>query len=56
MEVGLQSKSWCGTVNNYSEIDEDMLKSLVDKGMATYLVYGHEVAPGTGTLHLQVYV
>lgn len=43
---------WCFTLNNPSP------SSLLSLGpeLYTYLVYGREVAPSTGTLHLQGYV
>lgn len=48
-------RSWCFTVNNYTADDEDALRSLHDQG-AVYLVFGREVAPETGTPHIQGYV
>lgn len=45
-------RNWCFTINNWSPEDTARLDSLTVK----YLVYGKEVAPGTGTLHLQGYV
>lgn len=45
-------RAYVFTWNNYTSDDEKALQSL-DCG---YLVYGHETAPSTGTLHLQGYV
>lgn len=44
---------FCFTLNNYTPAEEDALKANLD---ITYLIYGHEVAPGTGTPHLQGYM
>lgn len=41
------------TVNNYLPEDEEKLRSFED---CVYLIYAREVAPKTGTLHLQGYV
>jgi len=45
-------RSWCFTLNNYTADEEAYLQSLDVK----YLVYGREVAPTTGTKHLQGFV
>lgn len=50
-----QSKYWCFTLNNYTEEDEEKIQGFVPES-ATYLVYGRERAPSTGTPHLQGYV
>lgn len=49
-----QSRRWCFTHNNYSQADIDSLVSKADS--TKYLVFGREVAPTTGTPHLQGYV
>jgi len=49
----IRAKGWVFTVNNYTDDDESSLKSLVIDGAATYVTYGREVAPRTGTRHLQ---
>jgi len=41
------------THNNYIEDDLDHYKALVDNHVAKYIILGREVAPGTGTRHLQ---
>lgn len=43
------------TYNNYTEIGEEALKQWLALN-AKYAVYGHEVAPTTGTPHLQGYI
>lgn len=45
------STKWCFTLNNYTEDDEKAIQEWDVK----YLVYGREVAPNTGTKHLQGY-
>lgn len=45
-------KGWCITVNNYT--DEDILK--FSNVVFEYSIYGKEVAPTTGTPHLQGYL
>ena len=47
----MKSTSYCFTINNYSNADENLLKDLPYK----YLVYGREVGEN-GTPHLQGYV
>lgn len=45
-------RAYCFTVNNYTAEDEAQLDGLDCK----YMIYGHEIAPTTGTPHLQGYV
>lgn len=47
-----RTRGWCFTINNYTDEDIDRLANLD----CQYLVYGKEVAPTTGTCHLQGYV
>lgn len=47
----MKSTSYCFTINNYSNADENLLKDLPYK----YIVYGREVGE-SGTPHLQGYV
>lgn len=50
-----RSRGWCFTVNNYTDGQIDMLNSIpVDS--FHYLCFGKEIAPTTGTPHLQGYV
>ena len=44
---------WCFTLNNYTEEEEECIKALPD---IKYMIYGHEIAPETGTPHLQGYI
>lgn len=43
------------TLNNYTDIDEHMLKAWCSTGAVRFLIYGYETAPTTGTPHLQGY-
>lgn len=47
------SRNYVFTVNNYND---DSLKALLACKSLSYLVYGKEIAPSTGTPHLQGYV
>lgn len=47
-----RSRAWVFTLNNYNDDHEAQIQNLECK----YLVYGHEVAPTTGTPHLQGFV
>ena len=47
-----KSRDYCFTVNNYTPEDETRIQAVECK----YLVYGREIAPGTGTPHLQGYI
>jgi len=51
-----QSVNWCFTLNNPTEDDESFLSSLWTDGKCTYLVFGRETAPETGTPHLQGFI
>lgn len=50
-----RSQNWVFTLNNYSSLDESLLASLVDDGVAQYVCYGREVGE-SGTPHLQGFV
>ena len=52
----LQSRRWTWTLNNYTEEEETAIKSLTEEKGVTYLLYGQELAPQSGTPHLQGYV
>lgn len=56
MPVGSRAKRWTFTLNNPTEEDEQRLGGIVSGGLGEYLVYGRELAPDTGTPHLQGYV
>lgn len=49
-------RRFCLTLNNYSTDEEDYFKSIADDPKVRYLCYGREVAPGTGTPHMQAYL
>lgn len=46
------SRNWCFTVNNY---DDDIIEHINDID-CKYLLYGKEIAPTTGTPHLQGFI
>ena len=46
------AKNWTFTFNNYTEFVERHIK---ESELFNYLIYGHECAPTTGTIHLQGY-
>lgn len=51
-----EAKHWAGcTLNNYTEVEEASFIAKIQP-LATYYVYGKEVAPTTGTPHLQFMV
>lgn len=45
-------RNYCFTLNNYTKEDTDMLKGSL---LFTYIIFGEEIAPTTGTPHLQGY-
>jgi hypothetical protein len=47
-----KARAWVFTFNNYTDADESTIQGID----STYLVYGREVAPTTGTPHLQGYI
>lgn len=51
---GKKARSLCWTLNNYSNADVESLRIYAKE--CKYLVFGYEVAPTTGTPHLQGYV
>lgn len=50
------SRRYVGTKNNYTEQDIVSLVNFFHNPNCVYLVYGEEVAPTTGTPHLQIYI
>lgn len=50
------AKHWCFTCNNYTDADLLRLRSVYAEGKVVFLVWSQEVAPETGTPHLQGYV
>lgn len=55
-ETGKQYRAFVFTLNNYTDDDIEYLKSWFGNGRVRYLVCSKEVAPMTGTPHLQGYV
>lgn len=49
------AKRWCFTLNNYTDSDITRLQTNSEK-YKCYIKYGKEVAPETGTRHLQGYI
>lgn len=47
-------RAFCFTWNNYTEDDVDFLRGLTTR--LTYIIFGREIAPTTGTPHLQGYL
>lgn len=45
--------NWTFTLNNYRDEDFDHLEQLYRQNHFKYLIYGKEVCPTTGTIHLQ---
>lgn len=56
MPAEVRSKFWLFTFNNYDAAGFDYAGALLAIPNLTYLVYGHEIAPVTGTPHLQGYL
>ena len=50
-----RSKYWTITLNNYEDSDLAQWRSVVAEGKATYICWQKEIAPTTGTPHLQAY-
>lgn len=48
-------RAWCFTLNNYTSVDEEHIQHVIST-LARYVVYGREIAPETGTKHLQGYI
>lgn len=50
-----RAQYWVFTLNNYTEEEESLLSTLVsdENNCIAYLAYGREIAPSTGTPHLQ---
>lgn len=45
--------NWTFTLNNYRQEDFEHLEVLYSHGHFKYLIYGKEICPTTGTIHLQ---
>lgn len=55
MKKGKQARRWCFTWNNPPE-DNVVIKSFIEMSHCSYYVIGYEIAPTTGTKHLQGYM
>lgn len=51
-----QGKRWSATLNNYSNENLEYLQSLHGDMHLRYIIIGKEIAPSTGTPHLQIYL
>lgn len=51
-----RSRGYCFTLNNWTNDDVAQLMELTEDGFVSYLVIGFEIAPTTGTPHLQGYM
>lgn len=51
--MSLQGRRWVFTCNNYTDESEASFISFAGSDYVSYLVYGRETAPTTGTRHLQ---
>jgi len=57
IEKGSKNRRFCFTVNNYTETDLKEFHLLAESlGKHRYICYGLEVAPTTGTKHIQGYI
>lgn len=54
--MGDRSDSWCFTLNNYTDETVLHLQLLFESEQVLYAIIGYEVAPTTGTRHIQGYV
>jgi len=55
MEYTSKYRAWHFTLNNYTLLDEEHIKTTI-KSLARYIVYGYEVGEECGTPHLQGYI
>lgn len=51
-----QSRRWAWTLLNPTEEEITIINALFAAGTVSYLIYGKEIAPSTGTAHLQGYL
>lgn len=54
--MSAQNQNWCFTLNNYTDEQVLHLQLLAEDPRVAYLVIGREVAPTTGTPHIQGFV
>jgi len=50
-----RGRHWCFTIQNWTEVDVERLTALVPTE-ASYVIFGREIAPLTGTPHLQGFI
>lgn len=50
-----RTRFWVWTLNNWTRDEEEAICTFAQDARCTYLVYGRELAPTTGTPHLQGY-
>lgn len=56
-ELNSYAKRWCFTLNNYTDENETTIRIFIPTYKDfVYLIYGKEVAPTTGTPHLQGFI
>lgn len=51
-----RSRSWVFVINNYSPEEDLYCQELANSERVKFIIYGREVAPETGTPHLQGYI
>lgn len=51
-----RTKRWCFVLNNYTEEDLKAIVALHETEKISFLIIGKELAPSTGTPHLQAYL
>lgn len=51
-----KARSLCWTLNNWVQTDIEILQAVCLNDPPKYLIYGFEIAPTTGTRHLQGYI
>lgn len=52
----MASKAWLATLNNPTDEEKEALKARFEQPDIEYAIVGEEIAPTTGTPHLQIYV
>jgi len=52
----IRARRWCFTINNYNEDDLARCHEAVHDGVCRFICFGLEIAPETGTPHIQGYL
>lgn len=52
----IRARNWCFILCNYTPEDEESIAQAVNEGHVRFCLYGREIAPTTGTPHLQGYM